>query len=120
MTQISEMTLHNLGSVSGIPVGEGRTFRIGTRVVAVFRTREGQVYATQALCPHRAGPLADGLVGGGKVVCPLHAYKFDLATGDPVGNSCSALRTYSVRVNEAGEILLQMENVTQEFPCAQP
>ena len=50
--------------------------------IAVFHTRAGGVYATQALCPHRQGPLADGLIGGTTLLCPLHAWKFDLATGE--------------------------------------
>ena len=97
---------YRLGPVEQIPVGEGRVFEVGATPVAVFRTRQGGVYATQAACPHREGPLADGIIGGGQVVCPLHAYKFDLATGKPVGNECGPLRTYPVSVSEGGEILL--------------
>ena len=99
---------YDLGPLVRIPLGEGLTFRVGDVLVAVFRTRDGGVYATQALCPHRAGPLADGLIGAGKVVCPLHGYKFDLATGRPVGNGCEALRTHSVQVGPSGEILLTL------------
>ena len=64
------------------------------------------MYATQAACPHRAGPLADGLVGAGSVICPLHSYKFELATGRSVGNACDALKIYDIAVNEAGELVL--------------
>ena len=98
----------NLGPVNRIPVGEGRSYRVGDRVVAVFRTRPGDVFATQGQCPHRGGPLADGIVGGGKVICPLHAYRFDLATGQPASSDCEALRTYPVSVSEAGDILIQL------------
>jgi nitrite reductase (NADH) small subunit len=96
----------NLGSIERIPPGEGREFEVRGELLAVFRTRAGQVYATQARCPHRAGHLADGLTGGGLIVCPLHAFKFELATGAPLGNDCAALRTYPVRLNSAGELLL--------------
>jgi nitrite reductase (NADH) small subunit len=99
-------SLYNLGSIEQIPVGEGRTFQLGDTEIAVFRARDGKVLATQALCPHRQGLLADGLTGNNKVVCPLHAYKFSLLTGQPVGNDCEALQTYAVSLNEAGEILL--------------
>lgn len=100
--------VHNLGPASRIPPGEGRAFRIGPTAVAVFRTRAGELFATQARCPHRAGPLADGLVGGGTVVCPLHAYRFDLATGRPVGDACGALETYPVEVDPAGDVLIRL------------
>jgi nitrite reductase (NADH) small subunit len=97
---------YNLGSIEQVPVGEGRTFQLGRLAVAVFRGRDGKVLATQALCPHRQGLLADGLTGNNKVVCPLHAYKFSLLTGQPIGNECEALQTYGVSLNEVGEILL--------------
>ena len=96
----------SLGPVEQIPLGEGRVFEVGETRIAVFRTRQGEVYATQAACPHREGPLADGIIGGRQIVCPLHAYKFDLATGKPVGNDCAALRTYAVTLSENRDILL--------------
>lgn len=94
-----------LGPVGGIPPGEGRTFEVGGVRIAVFNTREGQVFAVQAECPHRGGPLADGLVGGTTLVCPLHTWKFDLTTGRPLMGDCE-LKTYPVRLNEARHIVL--------------
>ena len=105
---------YNLGPVQRIPPGEGRIFQVHDIQVAIFRTRAGQVFATQPDCPHRAGPLADGLVGDGKVVCPLHAYAFDLATGQPVESSCARLRTYPVVLNEFDEILLTLSGRCEE------
>ncbi len=104
----TDASVHNLGSIELIPAGEGRTFQVGHLTVAVFRTRDNRLFATQAACPHRAGLLAEGIVGGGKVVCPLHSFKFDVATGQPVGNECEALKTYGARVNKAGEVLLEV------------
>ena len=100
----------HLGPADRIPPGEGRVFTVGDIRIAVFRTRDGGVYATQADCPHRQGPLADGLLGGGVVTCPLHARKWVLATGAPVGNDCPPLATYPVAVSEAGELLLLLRN----------
>jgi nitrite reductase (NADH) small subunit len=94
---------HCLGPALSIPIGEGREFTVDGIVIAVFRSRNGSVYATQALCPHRAGPLADGLIGGSTLVCPLHAWKFDLETGQPVMGTCE-IETYPVRVCEMGNI----------------
>lgn len=94
---------YQLGPVGSIPPGEGRNFRLaGGREIAVFRTRAGELYATQAQCPHRGAPLADGLVGGGRVVCPFHSYAFELATGEPVLNACPALATYAIEVDDDG------------------
>jgi nitrite reductase (NADH) small subunit len=101
-----------LGPLSAIPPGEGRTFQVNAERVAVFRTRGGQVFATQAHCPHRGGPLSDGLVGGNVLICPLHARKFDLETGEALGSAAEEacrLKTYAARVDGDGSILLQLE-----------
>ena len=105
---IAGETVYNLGSSQLIPPGEGRVYVVEGQSVAVFRTRSGRVYAVQAECPHRGGPLIDGLVGDGKVICPLHSFAFDLTTGNPIENSCERLRSYSVALNAAGEILLTL------------
>jgi nitrite reductase (NADH) small subunit len=105
----TSVTVYNLGSVSRVPLGEGRVFQVGTTAVTIFRTREGKVVATQPSCPHKGGPLADGLIGAGKVICPLHAYKFDLTTGQPIGNTCEALKIYPVSLSETGDILLSLD-----------
>ena len=105
----------NLGSVGRIPLGEGREYQVAGELIAVFRERQGRLYAVQAQCPHRAGPLADGIIGGGKVICPLHALKFDLVTGQALGqgghelgHECASLKTYSVELNDRDEILLTL------------
>ena len=99
----------NLGNANRIPVGEGRQFQVGAVLIAVFRTRDGGVYATQASCTHKSGPLADGLVGDRKIVCPLHAYAFDLGSGKPLGHGCDALKTYVAAVNAKGELIVEIE-----------
>ena len=95
--------------IAEIPRGEGRVFQIGGTSVAVFHTRDGHVFATEPTCPHKGGPLADGLVGAQKVICPLHGFVFDLRDGQPAGNACRALKTYPAIVNEEGEIIVGVE-----------
>ncbi len=58
-----------IGSVDDIPVGEGRTFAVDGKQIAVFRLRDGSLRAIDAVCPHRGGPLADGLADDRVVVC---------------------------------------------------
>lgn len=103
------ITEHRLGPVDQIPVGEGRNFSVAAQRVAVFRTRRGDLFATQADCPHRGGPLADGLVGERTVICPLHDWNFDLATGETKNGACG-LAVYPVRAVD-GEIVLTVETV---------
>ena len=97
---------HAIGRLSQIPKGEGRNFAVGELRVAVFHTRDGQVFATQADCPHRGGPLADGLTDGTTVVCPLHDRIYEFRTGEGIGNECS-LRVYRVKADADGTILLE-------------
>jgi nitrite reductase (NADH) small subunit len=94
-----------LGPVSRIPPGEGRVYSVNGENIAVFRTRSGEIYAVQAACPHRGGPLADGLVGGTTLICPLHAWKFDLATGQALFGD-SGLKTYRVHVDTDEQLVL--------------
>ncbi len=92
-------TAVDLGPVDAIPIGEGRAYCFGARTLAVFRPRDGGLYALDDGCPHRAGPLADGIVGGGVVICPLHGWRFQLATGRCL-NEKASVRTYPVVVVE--------------------
>lgn len=96
----------NLGSVSRIPEGQGRCYVVGTEEIAIFRQRDGQLFAAQNRCPHRQGPLSEGVLGGGHVICPLHGHRFNLqdGAGDDAGES---LKVYEVKVKE-GEILLSL------------
>src|SRR5262245_58151738 len=96
----------NLGIIESIALGQGRCYIVGDEEVAVFRQRDGQLFATQNRCPHRDGPLSEGVMGGGKVICPLHGHKFDLASG--AGSEADeCVKTYKVgEVN--GDIVLQL------------
>ncbi len=94
-----------IGHLSRIPPGEGRVFDVDGVQIAVFHTRDGNVFATQAKCPHRGGPLYDGLIDEVSVVCPLHDRIYDLRSGAGLGNECSIV-TYPVRVGADGLIML--------------
>lgn len=109
-TLVSAVTPHgpaevSLGPVDQIPMGEGRVFPVGGVEIAVFHTRAGAVYAAQAECPHRQGPLADGIIGGTIVMCPFHSRKFDLTTGVGLQGDCD-IRVYPIRLAEGGEMWL--------------
>lgn len=98
----------NVGPAERIPLGEGRNYLVGATMIAVFRTRAGEIFATQASCPHREGPLADGIVGEGHVVCPLHAFKFELRDGRAKGHDCGDLATYPVRLSDGGDVIVDV------------
>jgi nitrite reductase (NADH) small subunit len=85
-----------LGPVDEIPIGEGRTFAVDGEQIAVFRLRDGSLRAIEAVCPHKGGPLADGLADDRVVVCPLHGHTFDMCTGAEAGGADMSVRSYSV------------------------
>jgi nitrite reductase (NADH) small subunit len=102
------MTELELCPLSAIPAGEGRNIEALGQNIAIFHTRSGAVFAVQAECPHRGGPLADGLVGGTTLICPLHSWKFDLTTGEALLGDCG-IKTFPVRVDETGRVILTID-----------
>ena len=86
----------DVGPVDDIPVGEGRAYAVDGAQIAVFRLRDGSLRAVDAVCPHRGGPLADGLADDRVVVCPLHGHTFDLCDGREAAGADLAVRSYPV------------------------
>jgi nitrite reductase (NADH) small subunit len=74
----------DVGASTDVPLLEGRRATVDGRRVAVFRMPSGFA-ATDAACPHKGGPLSDGLVADGCVTCPLHNWRMDLTTGAVAG-----------------------------------
>jgi nitrite reductase (NADH) small subunit len=85
-----------------VPPREGRSVRVAGRELAIFNLGDGRFVATDGRCPHKGGPLADGIVSGDTVVCPLHAWKICTTSGvveRPAGVT-ACVRTYPVRVDQ--------------------
>jgi nitrite reductase (NADH) small subunit len=108
---MSSATIHltTVCPVGDIPVGLGRAFRLGRERVAVFRSRSGKVFAVADRCPHRGGPLADGMIVGDQVVCPLHAFRFHGETGTCDQAGACSIATYPVEVTPDGLIRVGVE-----------
>lgn len=75
----------DVGAADDVPMLEGRDATVDGRRIAVFRLPAG-FSATDAACPHKGGPLSDGLVADGCVTCPLHNWRLDLTTGEVRGD----------------------------------
>ena len=94
-------------NTDNIPLREGRSVNVGKESIAIFNLGD-RFLAVEDRCPHRGGPLADGIVSGNRVICPLHGQKFCLETGQALkANACGDVETYPVRV-ENGVILVQL------------
>jgi nitrite reductase (NADH) small subunit len=89
-------------AADNVPVREGREVRIGTRTLALFNLGD-RFLAVDNRCPHRQGPLCDGIVTGASVVCPLHGWKVNLERGAverPSTGSAACVETYPTRLDE--------------------
>ena len=87
-----------VGALDAIP-------RLGARVVqtpqgdiAVFRTAADEVFALRDKCPHKGGPLSQGIVYGKKVACPLHNWSINLDSGEAVAPDEGCAKTFAVKV----------------------
>jgi nitrite reductase (NADH) small subunit len=101
-----------------IPLREGRSVRVGDLDIAVFNLGD-RFLAVDNRCPHNGGPLADGIVSGTAVICPLHAWKIDLELGNAVrpAETLACVKTFQTRV-EAGTLLLEIPSVTPRCPAS--
>ena len=103
----------DIGALDDISAQGARVVKTASGCVAVFRTATDQVFALEDRCPHKGGPLSEGIVHGQSVTCPLHAWVFSLETGMAQGAEAGALATYPVRV-EAGRILLDVKRLARQ------
>ena len=97
-----------IGLVDQIPRGEGRNFVVDDEKIAVFHTHTGEVFATQAECPHLRGPLADGMLGGTTIHCPLHDRAFDLRSGEGIGGGCERLKVFAVELTDGKKVVVRV------------
>jgi nitrite reductase (NADH) small subunit len=100
------MSWIDIGSIEDIPVRGARVVKTALGCVAVFRTSETEVFATSDKCPHKGGPLSEGIVHGQSVTCPLHNWVFDLNTGEAQGADDGKIDTYQAKV-EGDRIMLE-------------
>ena len=91
-----------------IPVLGSRVIKTRDMEIAVFRGADDQVYAIRDACPHKNGPLSQGIMHGGSVTCPLHNWRIDLTSGKALAPDEGCTNVYPVRV-EAGLVYLQLE-----------
>ncbi|MFN3457670.1 MAG: nitrite reductase small subunit NirD [Novosphingobium sp.] len=96
----------DIGSVDQITPGTARTLPVvGADEIAVFRTQKNEFYALVNKCPHKQGPLSQGIVHGNVVTCPLHNWNISLKTGEALGEDEGCVPTIPMKV-DAGRMYL--------------
>lgn len=107
----------DIGPVSQIAPGNARTLPVrGGKEIAIFHTLDNQFYALGNSCPHKQGPLSQGIVHGTVVTCPLHNWNISLKTGEALGEDKGCVPTIPLRV-DAGRIYLLREAVVPQKPA---
>ena len=106
-------TLIDIGALTDIAQQGARVVKTAYGCIAVFRTAADEVYAINDRCPHKGGPLSEGIVHGNRVTCPLHNWVFDLATGQAQGGDLGQVATYEVRL-EGGRLLLDASRLLRQ------
>jgi nitrite reductase (NADH) small subunit len=99
------MSWVDIGALDDIPAQGARVVKTAQGCVAVFRTLDDQVFALDDRCPHKGGPLSEGIVHGHSVACPLHNWVFDMSSGAAQGADEGQVNTYPARI-ENGRVLL--------------
>lgn len=100
------MAFLNVAGLADVPPDSVIEVMVGQQPYAICHTRDG-VYALNGICPHRGGPLGQGQIHQGNVVCPYHLWEFDCRTGVYDLDSDRRVATYEVKV-EDGRIFLQV------------
>ncbi len=96
-----------VGVLSDIPRLGARVVRTAEGDIAVFRTADDEIFALRDKCPHKGGPLSQGIVHGKRVTCPLHDWKIHLDTGSAVAPDEGCAARFAVTV-EDGRIMLSL------------
>jgi nitrite reductase (NADH) small subunit len=95
-------------ALQDIPRLGSRVIRTDTMTIAVFRTAGDEVFALKDACPHKGGPLSQGIVHGTSVTCPLHNWKIDLASGEALGADQGCTNVFATKV-ENGKVFLALK-----------
>lgn len=111
MNMLSETWL-DIGALEDIPRQGARLLKTAKGCVAVFRAADDHVFALDDRCPHKGGPLSEGIVHGHSVTCPLHNWVFDMNSGAAQGADEGAVGTYGVRVDQ-GRVLIEAAHLAR-------
>lgn len=99
----------DIGPVVQIEPGTARTLSVaGAEEIAIFRTMTGECYALVNKCPHKQGPLSQGIIHGAVVACPLHNWNISLKTGQALSEDEGCVPTIPLKL-ESGRIFLLRE-----------
>ncbi|MBM7573222.1 nitrite reductase small subunit NirD [Aquibacillus albus] len=87
-----------IGKLSEFPERLGKTVNVGSKEIAVFKLGSGKIHAIENSCPHKGGVLAEGMVSGEHVFCPMHDWKISVIDGNVQEPDEGCVQTFKVEI----------------------
>ncbi len=103
-----------VGKLDDIPAQGARIVETKGGNIAVFRTQDDEIFAVLDKCPHKGGPLSQGIVSGKRVACPLHDWKINLDSGEAVAPDEGCAATYPVKME--GDMIMMSLTANEGCP----
>lgn len=88
-----------IGQLHDIPRRGARCVESGGMTIAIFRTMDDRLFALEDKCPHKNGPLSQGMIHDGCVTCPMHGWVISLETGKAMGADEGSTTSFPVRLD---------------------
>ncbi|KHF39100.1 nitrite reductase small subunit NirD [Halalkalibacter okhensis] len=98
MSKVDSANKVFVANVSDLSVGIGQRVNVTGEELALFKQKDGTIRAMQNSCPHKGGPLSEGIVSGEHVFCPLHDWKISMKDGIVQAPDIGCVKTYDVEV----------------------
>src|SRR5213080_4241002 len=95
-----------VATIDEIPEKLGKTVQIGSHGIAIFRLANGEIRAIENRCPHKGGVLAEGMVSGEHVFCPMHDWKISLKDGKVQAPDTGCVKTYETEIKDGNVIVI--------------
>jgi nitrite reductase (NADH) small subunit len=106
MSKVDQKNKVIVANLSDLQVGIGKRVKVAGEEIALFKLKSGKVSAIENSCPHKAGPLSEGIVSGDHVFCPLHDWKICMTDGQVQAPDVGCVKKYEVEVVEDNVYIL--------------
>jgi len=96
-----------VGFVNDVPRLGARVVETADGNIGIFRTADDEIFALRDSCPHKGGPLSQGIVHGKRITCPLHNWVLELETGEAVAPDAGCAASYPIKIQD-GKVYLAL------------
>ena len=98
MSKVEQKKKVEVATLTDLQVGIGKRVKVADTEIALFKLKSGKVSAIENSCPHKGGPLSEGIVSGDHVFCPLHDWKICTTDGQVQAPDVGCVKKYDVEM----------------------